>query len=43
MWIIGFIIGAVVLYYIISMAVEDGVLSALEKYDKLKNIKNIEE
>lgn len=40
MWIIGVIIAAVVLYYIISMAVEDGVLSALKKYDKLKNREN---
>lgn len=38
--IIGFVISAIGLYYIISMAVEDGVLNALKKYDKLKQKEN---
>ncbi|MGL5086398.1 MAG: DUF6019 family protein [Clostridium sp.] len=38
--IIGCVVLATVLYYIISMAVEDGVLNALKKYDKLKQKEN---
>lgn len=37
-----FIALGLVLYFIITEAVEDGVLSALKKYDKIKN-KDIEE
>ena len=43
--IIGFIILCIILYYIIRMAVEDGIVDGLKKYDKLKqkNINNDEQ
>lgn len=42
--IIGFILSCIVLYYIIRMGVEDGVLDALKKYEKIKNAgKDVEE
>lgn len=37
-----FIALGLILYFIIREAVEDGVISALKKYDKMKN-KDIEE
>ncbi len=36
LWVIGIIVFFTILYYIIRLAVENGVFNALKRYDKYK-------